>query len=102
MQKLSHAEKAHGLATAHLIIKCKGGAETDLFEQLRSIEGVREIRRIIGEFDIVVKIESDDSESLRRLIKWKVMKNDKIQSVSTLMCMRKSLCTGMAELGTAS
>lgn len=85
------------MATAHLIIKCRADTENYVIEQLKNIEGVKNIQRTIGEFDILVKIESDDSESLRRLIRWKVMKNDKIQSVITLMCMRKSLCTMLEE-----
>ncbi|MGI0046777.1 MAG: Lrp/AsnC ligand binding domain-containing protein [Nitrosotalea sp.] len=97
MQKLSQINHAHKMATAHLIIKCRTDAENYIVEQLKNIEGVKNIQRTIGEFDIIVKIESDDSDSLRRLVKWKVMKNDKVQSVITLMCMRKSLCTVIEE-----
>ena len=97
MQKLSQVNEAHKIATAHLILKCRVGTENEVIEQLKNIEGVKDIQRTIGEFDILVKIESDDSDSLRRLIKWKVMKNDKIQSVITLMCMRNSLCAVIEE-----
>ncbi len=93
MQNLSQINDAHKLATAHLVLKCKTGEEDVIIEQLKKIEGVREIQKTIGEFDILVKVESDDFASLRRLIRWKVMKNDKIQSIITLMCMRKSVCT---------
>ncbi len=80
------------MATAHLIIKCRSGKENHVIEQLRNIDAVKSVQRTIGEFDILVKVESDDSDSLRRLIKWKIMKNDKIQSITTLMCTRRSLC----------
>ncbi len=102
MQELSQINQAHKLATAHLVLKCRSGAENDIIEQLKNIEGIKDIQRTIGEFDILVKIESDDSDSLKRLIKWKVMKNDKIQSVVTLMCMRKSLCTVVDEPNSTS
>ena len=92
MQKLSQINHTHNIATAHLIIKCRSGEENHIVEQLKNIEAVKSVQRTIGEFDILVKVESDDSDSLRRLIKWKIMKNDKIQSLTTLMCTRKSLC----------
>jgi len=93
MQELSQVNHAHKMATAHLIIKCKTDTENRVIEQLKNIDGVKDVQKTIGEFDILVKIESDDSDSLRRLIRWKVMKNVEIRSVITLMCMRKSLCT---------
>lgn len=92
MQTLSQTHDGHKVATAHLILKCRTGTEGEIIEQLKSMECIREIQRTIGEFDILVKMESDDSETLRRLINWKVMKNDKIHSVVILMCVRKSLC----------
>lgn len=97
MQRLSQVNHVHNVATAHLIIKCKSGEEDHVVEQLKNIEAVKSIQRTIGEFDILVKVESDDSDSLRRMIKWKIMKNDGIQSLTTLMCTRKSLCVIVEE-----
>lgn len=97
MQKLSQVSHVHKIATAHLVIKCRSGEENRVIEQLKNIDAVKSVQRTIGEFDILVKVESDDSDSLRRLIKWKIMKNDKIQSLTTLMCTRKSLCVIVEE-----
>lgn len=97
MQKLSQINHTHNVATAHLVIKCRSGEENGVVEQLKNIDAVKSVQRTIGEFDILVKVESDDSDSLKRLIKWKIMKNDKIQSITTLMCTRKSLCVIVEE-----
>ncbi|MGB9003908.1 MAG: Lrp/AsnC ligand binding domain-containing protein [Nitrosotalea sp.] len=97
MQKLSQINHTHKIATAHLIIKCRSGEENRIIEQLKNIDAVKSVQRTIGEFDILVKVESDDSDSLRRIIKWKIMKNDKIQSITTLMCTRRSLCVIVEE-----
>jgi DNA-binding Lrp family transcriptional regulator len=52
-----------------------------------------EILEVIGEYDILAKIEATSSESLKRIIKWKILyNNDKILSVITLLCMRRPLC----------
>jgi DNA-binding Lrp family transcriptional regulator len=93
MQKLSQINHhTHKIATAHLIIKCTTGEEDHIIEQLKNIDAVKSVQKTIGEFDILVKVESEDSDSLKRLIKWKIMKNDKIQSITTLMCTRRPLC----------
>lgn len=84
---------SHDMATAHIVIKCKPDYLKDVIEQLRSIEGVVEVLEVIGEYDVLAKIEATSSESLKRIIKWKITHhNEKILSVITLLCMRKPLC----------
>ena len=84
---------SHGLATAHVMIKCKSDHLKDVIEQLQSIEGIVEVLEVVGEYDVLAKIEANSSESLKRIIKWKILHhNEKISSVITLLCMRKPLC----------
>ena len=84
---------SHDLATAHVMIKCKSDHLRDVLEQLSTIEGIVEVLEVIGEYDILAKIEAPSSESLKRIIKRKILHhNEKISSVITLLCMRKPLC----------
>jgi DNA-binding Lrp family transcriptional regulator len=84
---------SHDLATAHVMIKCKSDYLKDVLEQLQSIEGIVEVLEVVGEYDVLAKIEAPSSESLKRIIKWKILHhNEKISSVITLLCMRKPLC----------
>lgn len=84
---------SHDLATAHVVIKCKSDYLKDVIEQLNSIEGIVEVLEVIGEYDVLAKIEAPSSESLKRIIKWKILHhNEKISSVIILLCMRKPLC----------
>lgn len=86
-------QSSHNLATAHVMIKCKSDYLKDVMEQLRTIKGIVEILEVIGEYDILAKIEARSSDSLKRIIKWKILhNNEKILSVITLLCMRKPLC----------
>ncbi len=86
-------QSSHDLATAHVMIKCKSDYLKDVIEQLHSIEGIVEVLEVIGAYDILAKIEATSSESLKRIIKWKILyHNEKILSVITLLCMRKPLC----------
>lgn len=82
----------HEMATAHVIIKCRSGSENQLVEHLEKINGVKNVHRTIGEFDILVKVEATDLESLRNIIRWKIFTIEYIESITTLMCMRKSMC----------
>ncbi|MGI0072788.1 MAG: Lrp/AsnC ligand binding domain-containing protein [Nitrosotalea sp.] len=79
------------MATAHVIIKCRSGLEDRVIEHLEKINEVKNIHRTIGEFDVLAKVEAIDYESLRKVIRWKIF-TDYIESVTTLMCMRKSMC----------
>ena len=86
-------QSSHDLATAHVMMKCKSDYLKDVIEQLHSIEGIVEVLEVNGEYDILAKIEARSSESLKRIIKWKILHhNEKISSVITLLCMRKPLC----------
>jgi len=86
-------QSSHDMATAHVMIKCKSDYLKDAIEQLRSIDGIVEVLEVIGDYDILAKIESTSSESLKRIVKWKILHhNEKILSVITLLCMRKPLC----------
>jgi len=86
-------QSSHDMATAHVMIKCKSDYLKDVIEQLRSIDGIVEVLEVIGDYDILAKIESTSSESLKRIVKWKILHhNEKILSVITLLCMRKPLC----------
>jgi DNA-binding Lrp family transcriptional regulator len=92
MEELGLVAYPHDMATAHVIIKCRIGSEDRVAEHLGKIDGVKNIHRTIGEYDILAKIEAIDYESLRKIIRWKIFTVDYIESISTLMCMRKSAC----------
>lgn len=84
---------SHEMATAHVMIKCKSDSLNDVVRHLKSIEGVVEVLEIVGEYDILTKVEAESSESLKRIIKWKISyNNEKIISVTTLLCMMRPLC----------
>ncbi|HXX05941.1 MAG TPA: Lrp/AsnC ligand binding domain-containing protein [Candidatus Bathyarchaeia archaeon] len=92
MEEFNECIYPHEMATAHLAIKCRSGLENRITEDLQEIEGVTSVHRTAGEFDILVKVEAIDYESLRKIIRWKIFTSDYIESITTLMCMRKSMC----------
>jgi DNA-binding Lrp family transcriptional regulator len=82
----------HKIETVHVLIKCDSGAEKTIVEKLRTIPEIKHICLTVGNYDILIKIEADSREDLRRIIIWKINKIKNINSVTTLFCIRRPLC----------
>ena len=68
-----------------MLINCDLGSEESVISELKSIEGVTEVHGIFGAYDILVRVESKQVETLRETITWKIRKIAKIRSTLTLM-----------------
>ncbi len=73
------------MATAYVLINCELGSEEAIIQQLKGLDGVKEVHGTFGAYDILAKIESSTVESLRETITWKIRKIEKIRSTLTLM-----------------
>ena len=73
------------MAEAYVLINCEIGSEEKVIEELKNIDGVKEVHGTFGAYDILAKVESDQVETLRETITWKIRKIDKIRSTLTLM-----------------
>lgn len=70
---------------AYVLIKSDLGAEESIIEILKKIEQVLKIERTYGDYDLVVKMESEHIEKIREIISWDIKKIDKIRSTLTLV-----------------
>jgi len=77
------------MATAYVLLNCDTGSEKSIINQLKSVEGVKEVHGTFGTYDIVVKVESPTVDRLREVITWKIRKIEKIRSTLTLMGMEE-------------
>jgi len=77
-----------GKEIAYIMINCEVGYEEAIIEQLRSIECVKEVQGVLGNFDILVKIEVPSVEALREIITWKIRKIEKIRCTTTVICTK--------------
>ncbi len=77
-----------GKETAYIMINCEVGYEESIIEQLRSIEGIKEVQGVLGNFDILAKIEISSLEALREIITWKIRKIQKIRCTTTVICTK--------------
>ncbi len=73
------------MAEAYVLINCEIGSEEKVIEELKTIDGVKEVHGTFGAYDVLAKVESDQVETLRETITWKIRKIDKIRSTLTLM-----------------
>jgi len=72
-------------ATAYVLINCDLGAEQKIIDQIKPLEGIREVRGVFGAYDILAKVETPTTEQLRETITWKIRKIDRVRSTLTLM-----------------
>ena len=73
------------MVSAYVLINCDIGSEEDVISHLKTIDGVKEVHGTFGAYDIIAKIESDNAETLRETITWKIRKIERIRSTLTLM-----------------
>ncbi|AJZ75977.1 Lrp/AsnC ligand binding domain-containing protein [Candidatus Nitrosotenuis cloacae] len=63
---------------------------TKIKEMLAVEKGIKfEVQGVYGIYDIVVKIEADNSDHLRNIITSKIRKIDKVQSTLTMMVIEE-------------
>ena len=73
------------MAEAYVLINCEIGSEEKVIADLKTVDGVIEVHGTFGAYDVLAKVESDQVETLRETITWKIRKIDKIRSTLTLM-----------------
>ncbi len=73
------------MLSAFVLITSDLGAEEDVISHLKTIDGVKEVHGTFGAYDIIAKIESDNEETLRDIIAWKIRKIERIRATLTLM-----------------
>ena len=73
------------MAEAYVLINCEIGSEEKVISELKSVDGVSEVHGTFGAYDVLARVESDQVETLRETITWKIRKIDKIRSTLTLM-----------------
>lgn len=56
------------MAQAYVIIHCETGMEEWVIRNLKKIEGVKEVTGVLSLYDIVVKIEAKDQDTLEKII----------------------------------
>ena len=70
---------------AYILINCELGSENEVTEKIRKIPEVVEVYRVFGVYDIIVKFSTNDKETIKEIIAWKIKNLDKIRSVLSMI-----------------
>ena len=73
------------MPSAYVLINCELGSENEMIEKMRKVPEVVEVYRVFGVYDIIAKISSDDKETLKEIIAWKIKNLDKVNSVLSMI-----------------
>jgi DNA-binding Lrp family transcriptional regulator len=74
------------LETAFVMINCEMGAEGQILEGVKSIDSVKEVLGVFGNYDIILKIQCPDVSEISETIAKKIRQLDRVQCTTTLMC----------------
>jgi len=75
------------MTIAYVLISCDLGFDAEIVDEIKHVEDVKEVRGVFGAYDILVKLESANAETLRETIMWKIRKLNRVRSTLTLMTM---------------
>lgn len=71
--------------SAFVMITCEDYHDTSIIEALQSIPEVKEIQYTYGNYDIVIKVETDTADSMRDVIECGIRKIPRILATTTLI-----------------
>jgi DNA-binding Lrp family transcriptional regulator len=73
------------MPSAYVLINCELGSENETIEKIRKIPEVVDVYRVFGVYDIIVRISSDNMETLKEIINWKIKKLNKVRSALSMV-----------------
>jgi len=73
------------MKTTFTLITCDVGSEGKIVETLKTIDGIKEVQRVMGNYDIIIKLEAQTKEDLMKIITQKIRKIANIRSTLSLI-----------------
>jgi len=73
------------MVTAFVLVKANPGTEDRVFSELAKLEEAEEVHTLFGEYDLIVKVEVDNYESLGKLVIDKIRTMDGVKETKTMM-----------------
>ena len=87
MQKFSNVYLRKWIA--YVMINCESSCEESVLEKIGEFSGIKEVKSTVGNYDMVIKIESESMEQMRDLISIKIRSIPQILTTTTLLCTEK-------------
>jgi DNA-binding Lrp family transcriptional regulator len=74
---------------AFVLINVESGAEEEVVNQLKKIEGVEEAYFSYGVYDIITKVKADSMEKLKDMVTRRIRTLNRVRSTLTLIMMEE-------------
>jgi DNA-binding Lrp family transcriptional regulator len=72
---------------AFVLMNAELGSEDSLVNELKKMEGVKEVYQVYGVYDIVAQVEAEAMEKVKETITWKLRKLNGVKSTLTMIVM---------------
>jgi DNA-binding Lrp family transcriptional regulator len=72
-----------------MLIDCRIGTDDKVLNELKNIKGVAYTHKLIGYYNIIVKVQADSGRELRKVISHKIRKLENISSTTTMIALEK-------------
>ena len=70
---------------SHVLISCQIGTETFVSSQIKKMKGIKRIERVAGDYDLIVELESNSEEQLKKIVGNRIRNIDRIRSILMLV-----------------
>lgn len=74
---------------AYVLINVESGAEEEVVNKLKKIEGVAEAYFSYGVYDIITKVTADSMENLKEMVTRRIRTLNRVRSTLTLIMMEE-------------
>ncbi len=77
------------MITGFILIAVAPGTEEDVYEELKGIPEIKELKSVFGEYDIIATIKSKNIKELSRIVVKKIRPIDGVITTGTLISMEE-------------
>lgn len=76
------------MTKAFVLINTETGVEPLLQEEIKSLEGVKEVYQLFGEYDILAVVEESNEKDVQKTVSWELRKKKGIRGSNTMIVAR--------------
>ncbi len=75
------------MISAYILVNSRTGSEDEVYRAITTIENIKEGFKVFGAYDIIVRVEEKDSNSLQEFITRKIRQIENVISTLTLIIL---------------
>ncbi len=76
------------MTKAFIFISTETGVEPLLQEEIKQLDGVREVYQLFGEYDILAVIDERDEKEIRKTVSWELRRLKGVRGTNTMIVAR--------------